>query len=352
MAQHGRYHHEQRPGSQSWLETVKWGPKQSTSLAELGQSRDDQGAMRYWRPALDSTESTSPLATNSSTSNAEAPSQSVFSPDALGSNYPHMQMPISESAGKTSASGLGRACAIDLVAHGANVAVLDINPELGDGLVKELGADKARFFTVDVTDSGSIAKAVEGSASWAKETGKPFGGVIPAAGVGFPGLILDSKKNPLSLDSFDLVVAINLRGTIDLVRQCLPHIAVAAPDGPDGEHGVVIMIASSAAFDGQMGQTAYAASKGALASAALPMARDLSRHGIRVAVIAPGMFETAMTAAMSDKVRSGLEKTLEFPKRGGKPDEFAGLVRHIIENSMLNGVVVRLDGAARMPSKL
>lgn len=250
------------------------------------------------------------------------------------------------------ASGLGRACAVDLVAHGANVAVLDINPELGDSLVKELGAEKARFFTVDVTDSGSIGKAVEGSASWAKETGKPFGGVIPAAGVGFPGLILDSKKNPLSLDSFDLVVAINLRGTIDLVRQCLPHIAAAAADGPDGEHGVVIMISSSAAFDGQMGQTAYAASKGALASAALPMARDLSRHGIRVAVIAPGMFETAMTAAMSDKVRNGLEKTLEFPKRGGKPDEFAGLVRHIIENSMLNGVVVRLDGAARMPSKL
>lgn len=250
------------------------------------------------------------------------------------------------------ASGLGRGCAVDLAAHGANVAILDINPELGNELVKELGADRARFFTVDVTDSESIAAAVEGSATWVKETGRPFGGVIPAAGVGFPGLIMDAKHKPLSLDSFDLVVAINLRGTIDLVRQCLPHMVTADPDDPDGEHGVVIMISSSAAFDGQMGQTAYAASKGALASAALPMARDLSRHGIRVAVIAPGMFETAMTAAMSDKVRKSLDKTLEFPKRGGKPDEFAGLVRHIIENSMLNGVVVRLDGAARMPSKL
>lgn len=112
------------------------------------------------------------------------------------------------------------------------------------------------------------------------------------------------------------------------------------------------MVSSAAAFDGQMGQVAYAATKGAVASAALPMARDLSRHGVRVAVVAPGTFETAMTAQMSDKVRRGLERAMEFPKRAGRPDEFAGLVRHIIENSMLNGVVVRLDGAARMPSRI
>ncbi|KAL8382514.1 hypothetical protein RB595_006340 [Gaeumannomyces hyphopodioides] len=230
-----------------------------------------------------------------------------------------------------------------------------MNADNGAALVKELGPDRARFFEADVTDSDSIAAAVADSVAWATETTKPLGGVIPAAGVGFPGLIIDGKNNPLSLDTFDAVVAINLRGTIDLVRQVLPHLTSPqrdGGDGPDGERGVVVMVSSAAAFDGQMGQVAYAASKGAVASAALPMARDLSRHGVRVAVVAPGVFETAMTAQMSDKVRKGLERAMEFPKRGGRPDEFAGLVRHIIENSMLNGVVVRLDGAARMPSRL
>ncbi|KAL8352438.1 hypothetical protein RB601_002650 [Gaeumannomyces tritici] len=263
------------------------------------------------------------------------------------------------------ASGLGRACAVDLATHGANVAVLDLNADNGAALVRELGPERARFFEVNVTDSDSIAAAVAGSVAWAAEAAKPLGGVIPAAGVGFPGLIIDGKSNPLSLDTFDAVVAINLRGTVDLVRQVLPHLTSSSPpqaasgDGgsgpdpdPDGERGVVVMVSSAAAFDGQMGQVAYAASKGAVASAALPMARDLSRHGVRVAVVAPGVFETAMTAQMSDKVRKGLERAMEFPKRGGRPEEFAGLVRHIIENSMLNGVVVRLDGAARMPSRL
>ena len=145
---------------------------------------------------------------------------------------------------------------------------------------------------------------------------------------------------------------INVRGTIDLVRQVLPHIASTTPSGPDGERGVVIMVASAAAYDGQMGQVSYAASKGAVASMTLPMARDLSRFGIRVVTIAPSIFDTSMAAMLSDKVREGLKKAMEFPIRPGLPHEFASLARQAIENVMLNGVVIRLDGATRMPSKL
>lgn len=164
--------------------------------------------------------------------------------------------------------------------------------------------------------------------------------------------MLDKSNNPLPLSNLDFVLGINLRGTLDLTRQLLPHLASSPPHGPDGEHGVIVMVASAAAFEGQMGQVSYAASKGAVAAATLPMARDLSRFGIRVVTIAPSMFESGMTAMLSDKVRTGLKKAMEFPARPGKPEEFASLVRQSIENSMLNGVVIRLDGATRMPSKL
>lgn len=230
--------------------------------------------------------------------------------------------------------------------------ILDMNEELGNALVTELGPSAAKFVVCDVSDTASIASAVDAAAAWVKETGKPLGGIIPAAGVGHPGLILDKQLRPVSLESVDFVLSINLRGTLDLVRQLLPHLAAAAPDGPDKERGVVVMVASAAAFEGQMGQVAYAASKGAVASMTLPMARDLSRFGIRVVTIAPSMFESNMTAHMSDKVRTGLQKAMEFPARPGQPEEFASLVRQTIENVMLNGVVIRLDGATRMPSKL
>lgn len=167
--------------------------------------------------------------------------------------------------------------------------------------------------------------------------------------------ILDGKNRPLSLQSLDFVLSINLRGTIDLVRQFLPQLSQSPPSvtpSGDKEHGVVVMVSSAAAFDGQMGQVSYAASKGAVASMTLPMTRDLSRHGIRVVTIAPGTFETPMTSVLSDKVRVSLEKAMEFPKRGGTAAEFAALTRHVIENVMLNGCVIRLDGGARMPSRL
>ncbi|CAK7212615.1 hypothetical protein SBRCBS47491_001527 [Sporothrix bragantina] len=261
------------------------------------------------------------------------------------------------------ASGLGKAVAEDLVRNGANVSLLDRNEDDGKSVAAALGGDKvAKFFTVDVTDTDSIKAAVDGTVEWiTKTTHKPLGGVVPAAGVGFPGLILDRKMKPLPLDNWDLVLNINLRGTIDLVRQVLPYMGGAGDatgaGGPDSgdedkERGVVIMVASSAAFEGQMGQVAYAASKGAVASMTLPMARDLSRHGIRVVTIAPSMFDTSMTAVMTDKVKQSLLKSMEFPLRPGRAEEFAALARHAIENKMLNGVVIRLDGASRMPARL
>lgn len=167
--------------------------------------------------------------------------------------------------------------------------------------------------------------------------------------------ILDGKKRPLALQSIDIVVNINLRGTLDLVRQFLPHLAQSAPfttPSNDAEHGVVIMVASAAAFDGQMGQVVYAATKGAVAAMTLPMTRDLARFGVRVVTIAPGTFETPMTAQMSEKVRASLSKSMEFPKRGGTGEEFAGVVRACVENVYLNGCVIRLDGGSRMPSRL
>ncbi|GAB1309976.1 3-hydroxyacyl-CoA dehydrogenase type-2 [Madurella fahalii] len=249
------------------------------------------------------------------------------------------------------ASGLGRACVRDIVANGGNAAVLDMNEELGAALAKELGSS-VQFFVCDVADTDNIAAVVKATVEWVKETGKPLGGIIPAAGVGRPGLIIDKSLRPVSLEAVDFVLSINLRGTLDLVRQVLPHLAAVEPSGPDGERGVIVMVASSAAFEGQMGQVAYAASKGAVAAMTLPMARDLSRFGIRVVTIAPSMFDSAMTAVMSDKVRKGLQKAMEFPARAGQPEEFSSLVKQAIENAMLNGVVIRLDGATRMPSKL
>ncbi|KAF9691853.1 hypothetical protein EKO04_010177 [Ascochyta lentis] len=249
------------------------------------------------------------------------------------------------------ASGLGLATARALHALGAYVSLLDLHSGNGTAIVTELGA-RARFFETDVTSTSAIANAINGTVSWINETNAPIGGVIAGAGVGLPGLIIDKKNEPLSMESIDFVLNINLRGTLDLVRQALPHMTVNAPAGVDGERGVIVMIASSAAFDGQMGQVAYAASKGAVASLTLPLARDLSRYGIRAVTIAPSMFDSAMTKMMSDKVRKSLETTMEFPKRAGLPDEFARLVVEAVGNEMLNGTVLRLDGAMRMPARL
>jgi NAD(P)-dependent dehydrogenase (short-subunit alcohol dehydrogenase family) len=248
-------------------------------------------------------------------------------------------------------SGLGLATARALHAQGAYVSLLDLNADNGSKTVSELGA-RAKFFETDVSSTEAIADAIKGTVAWVKETGKEIGGVIAGAGVGLPGLIVDKKNEPLSIESIDFVLNINLRGTLDLIRQTVPHMTTTTPQGPDGERGVIIMIASSAAFDGQMGQVSYAASKGAVASLTLPLARDLSKYGIRAVTIAPSMFDSAMTKMMSNKVKQSLESSMEFPKRAGLPEEFARMVIECVGNEMLNGTVLRLDGAMRMPARL
>lgn len=248
-------------------------------------------------------------------------------------------------------SGLGLATARALHALGGYVSLLDLNSDSGSQVVSELGS-RARFFETDVSSTCAIAAAISGTVSWIHETAAPIGGVIAGAGVGLPGLIIDKNNEPLSMESIDFVLDINLRGTLDLIRQALPHMTTTTPDSADGERGVIVMIASSAAFDGQMGQVAYAASKGAVASLTLPLARDLSKYGIRAVTVAPSMFDSAMTKMMSAKVKKSLETSMEFPRRAGLPDEFASLVVEAVGNHMLNGTVLRLDGAMRMPARL
>ena len=244
-----------------------------------------------------------------------------------------------------------------------------MNTDGGEALVQELGSLRSKFFQVDVSDTDSIGKAVTNTIQWIKETGKDLGGVIAAAGVSTPAKIIDRHGDPFDLKGFDFVININVRGSIDLVRQLLPHMTTVKPEEPDGERGIVVLVSSSAAlvprvrvwslytdrissFDGQPGQVSYAASKGALASLTLPLTRDLARYGVRVVTIAPSLFDSGMTALMGDKVRSSLTRVMEFPLRPGKPDEFARIVKEGIENPMLNGVVIRLDGGMRMPSKM
>ncbi|PHH67367.1 hypothetical protein CDD81_135 [Ophiocordyceps australis] len=248
------------------------------------------------------------------------------------------------------ASGLGKACLVDLLKQGANVSVLDVSQDAGSQLAAELG-NAVKFIHCNVLETDSIATAVKESARWAQETGKPLGGAISAAGISIPATVLDRNGSAFDMDMFDAVVNINLRGTVDLVRLVAEQMAATVKPDADGERGVVILVSSSAAYDGQKGQVSYSASKGAVASMTLPMARDLARYGIRCVTIAPSLFDTAMTSVMSDKVRKGLEATFEFPKRPGRASEFAQLARQVIENSMLNGTVIRIDGGSR-PSKL
>ncbi|KAI9882491.1 MAG: hypothetical protein M1823_005763 [Watsoniomyces obsoletus] len=249
------------------------------------------------------------------------------------------------------ASGLGRATAHHLCEHGAYVAILDLNADLGAEVVSKLGP-RARFVETDVTSSNSIAKAVQTTVEWARRTGHELGGVVAAAGIGVAEKIMGKDGTLMDIDNFDRVMAVNVRGTVDLVRQVLPHLSQVNPLPPDGERGVLVLISSVSAFEGQPGQVAYSASKGAIVGLTLPLTRDLARHGIRVVTVAPGPFETDLTTYMPDNVRRGLLRATEFPKRLGQPDEFALFVRQSIENPMLNGEVVRLDGGMRLAAKL
>ena len=232
-------------------------------------------------------------------------------------------------------SGLGAATARLLADEGANVVVADLRGDDAGGAV--------RFVEADVTDEESVRHAVNAAV-------EAFGGLhgaINCAGVATAEKVL-GRDGPHPLDSFARVVGINLIGTFNVTRLAAEAMTGNEAEGDDGERGVVVNTASVAAFDGQIGQAAYAASKGGVAALTLPLAREFARYGIRVVTIAPGIFDTPMMAGLPEAARESLGKQVPFPSRLGGPDEYAALARHIIGNRMLNGEVIRLDGAIRM----
>ncbi|MEI7555724.1 3-hydroxyacyl-CoA dehydrogenase [Candidatus Chlorohelix sp.] len=239
------------------------------------------------------------------------------------------------------ASGLGAACVRLFNASGAKVIVADLNEELGLQLANELG-ENVKFVKTDVVSEESATATV-------KATVEAFGGIhiaINCAGIGSAERTV-GKDAPHPLNSFNKVIQINLVGTFNIIRLAAFAMSTNEP-GEDGERGVIINTASVAAFDGQIGQAAYAASKGGIVGMTLPIARDLSRLGIRVVTIAPGLFDTPLLAGLPEPARLSLGQQVPFPSRLGNPDEYAALAKHITENRMLNGEVIRLDGAIRM----
>jgi NAD(P)-dependent dehydrogenase (short-subunit alcohol dehydrogenase family) len=242
------------------------------------------------------------------------------------------------------ASGLGAATARRLAGAGGKVVIADINAEQGSRLAAELGASTT-FVATDVTDGAQVGKAVAA----AREKFGALHGAISCAGIA-PGERILGKSGPHSLDSFRRAVEINLVGTFNLLRLAAQAMESNTPDA-EGERGVIVNTASVAAFDGQIGQAAYSASKAGVAGLTLPAARELARFGVRVMAIAPGVFETPMVAAFTPELKQSLAAQVPFPPRLGRPEEYAALVEHIILNTMLNGEVIRLDGALRMPAK-
>jgi NAD(P)-dependent dehydrogenase (short-subunit alcohol dehydrogenase family) len=236
------------------------------------------------------------------------------------------------------ASGLGEATARELAARGARVTVADLNEERGQALAGEIGG---AFAAADVTDEEQVRAAVESVEGLRL--------AVSCAGIGWAERTV-KRDGPATLQPFETVVRVNLIGTFNVLRLSASAMAAGEPD-PAGERGAVVMTASIAAFDGQIGQTAYAASKGGVVGLTLPAARDLARLGIRVCTIAPGLFDTPLLAALPQEARDALGASIPFPPRLGRPEEYAALACHIAENTMLNGEVLRLDGALRMAPK-
>jgi NAD(P)-dependent dehydrogenase (short-subunit alcohol dehydrogenase family) len=242
------------------------------------------------------------------------------------------------------ASGLGEACVRSLLSAGAKIAILDFAADRREKIAAELGKEVI-FAQTDVADDAGVQGAID-------KTMKAFGAiniVINCAGAAIPMKVL-SKKGPMPLAAFNRTIQINLVGTFNVIRLAVEQMVKNPPD-VDGEKGVIINTSSVAAFDGQIGQADYSASKGGIVAMTLPIARECADYGIRVMTIAPGLFDTPLLHGLPEAAREALGKMVPFPQRLGQPAEFASLVRHIIENHMLNGEVIRLDGAIRMAAK-
>lgn len=239
------------------------------------------------------------------------------------------------------ASGLGAATAQLFASAGTKVALWDLHVEAGNALAAQFGSNGI-FTRTDVTNSDDVQRAL-------RQVQEAFGGlhiVVNCAGIATAERVI-GRQGPLPLERFERVIRINLIGTFNVLRLTAALMLQNTPND-DGERGVIINTASVAAFDGQIGQPAYAASKAAVAGMTLPIAREFASHGIRVVAIAPGVFETPMVAGLPEPAQQALAASIPFPRRLGRPDEYAALARHIVENAMLNGATIRLDGALRM----
>ncbi|MGB0834984.1 MAG: 3-hydroxyacyl-CoA dehydrogenase [Psychrobium sp.] len=245
------------------------------------------------------------------------------------------------------ASGLGRATTDELVKAGIKVAILDVNEQAGAEAVATLGEDNALFITTDVTSDASVEAAFD-------QVMAKFNRVdicINCAGIAPAKKVLDREGQAQPLDAFAKTININLIGSFNVARVAAQMMTKNEAEGDSGERGIIINTASVAAYEGQMGQAAYAASKGGIVGMTLPMARDLARTGVRVNTIAPGIMGTPMLLGMPDNVQESLVANIQFPKRMGYPSEFGRLAIHMIENSYINGETIRLDAAIRMSAK-
>ncbi|HUS23603.1 MAG TPA: 3-hydroxyacyl-CoA dehydrogenase [Candidatus Binatia bacterium] len=242
------------------------------------------------------------------------------------------------------ASGLGAATARQLAKAGGKLVIADLNEAAGNALVQELGG-QARFARCDVSSEADA----QGAVTVAMHAFGAVHGLVNCAGVATPGKTL-GKEGPLSLAAFNKVIQINLVGTFNMIRLAAQEMA-KNPGNDGGERGVIVNTASVAAYEGQIGQPAYAASKAGVVGLTLPIAREFARSGIRVCTIAPGLFETPMMAGLPQEAQDSLGRSVPFPPRLGRPAEYAALVQHIVENAMLNGETIRLDGALRMQPK-
>ena len=242
------------------------------------------------------------------------------------------------------ASGLGEACVRMFADNGARVVIADLTSDKGEQIASEIGSN-ALFLRTNVADEEDVKTTIN-------EAVEKFGTLhiaVNCAGIGIPAKVL-GKEGPMSMADFEKVMKVNLMGTMNIIRFAAQKMASNSPN-EEGERGVIINTSSIAAWEGQIGQTSYSASKAAITGITLPIAREFAELGIRVMTIAPGLFDTPMLRGLPDKVKESLAKMVPFPSRLGKPSEFAMLARHIVENPMLNGSTIRLDAALRMAGK-